>query len=566
MHDKQVDDSGRWKKAATWALGSVMATLPLSAAATAIHMPGGEHIEIAGQDMVVRPEIGRDVTNLDGFATLSTHKHIPIIDLNIGASVNPTHIGAIDPSDPSIINAVRQIAGDPEPHRQHVQEAATRFIIERGAEGGIPVAAAELAGVLLYRRQRRKYEQLGDEAASIVRTQNRDLRRAGAATIALASVALTFNGARILSHDEHIPVHPSAQLERIGATGIELGPLAEKLMPIVMTFLPYTKEFYDELAKQAGQAVHDNPDLSKEPADGIVRLGFVDDFQNVNGMARTTAGSFRQGHVDHAFVLGDWTDLGTPYETSIFDSFTYNLGKEIPATTTAGLHDTDEILHTAAGRGITVADDTTKDMDGVKVLSLNDPRVSMIGSGYQGWKLRDKDVDVESFIQQSAAEICLSNPDIVANHASDLAEQLMQAADAAGCPIKLLLNGRSYEFIGPTYHQNVATGTTTTEITLGSGGGHIDTSANPGVIEGPATALFLDIDTAADTYRYYVETAQTDDSVTITPPISVSVPYAEYLQTGETGVDVATPANDLNKKSAADDTATQADGPIVQHR
>ena len=85
-----------------------------------------------------------------------------------------------------------------------------------------------------------------------------------------------------------------------------------------------------------------------------------------------------------------------------------------------------------------------------------------------------------------------------------------------------MLDGRSYDFLGA---QQVQTPTgQTTELTLGSAGGHVDTKPDPGIIQHPARFAILYVDPDRDQARYAVVTVDPDASVDITAPVPFGAP------------------------------------------
>ena len=86
----------------------------------------------------------------------------------------------------------------------------------------------------------------------------------------------------------------------------------------------------------------------------------------------------------------------------------------------------------------------------------------------------------------------------------------------AGCQQVAVLDGRSYQFVGPR-HLTTEAGDPTIEFTSGSAGGHVDTIPNPGVIRNPARFSILYVDKATGGRSYAVVTVAPDASVSVTP-------------------------------------------------
>ena len=119
----------------------------------------------------------------------------------------------------------------------------------------------------------------------------------------------------------------------------------------------------------------------------------------------------------------------------------------------------------------------------------------------------------------------------------------------AGCQQVAVLDGRSYQFVGPqtvpvtseaTSSGAAVAGSPAIEFTGGSTGGHITTVPDPGTIKSPARFAILSVQPDGGDATYAVVTVDPDSSVTVTPEISLDVPYEEFLDTGETGLAVDT--------------------------
>jgi hypothetical protein len=142
-------------------------------------------------------------------------------------------------------------------------------------------------------------------------------------------------------------------------------------------------------------------------------------------------------------------------------------------------------------------------------------------------------VDTEQFLEDTTEEACAERPDLVLLHDHVLGRSIAEA----GCHEIAVLDGRSFEFVGP---QEVATtnGGPALEFTGGSSGGHGDTSPDPGAVRNPATFSILTLRPDGAPATYAVVTVRPDAAVDVTPEISLGVPYVEFLATGTTGLDL----------------------------
>jgi hypothetical protein len=167
-----------------------------------------------------------------------------------------------------------------------------------------------------------------------------------------------------------------------------------------------------------------------------------------------------------------------------------------------------------------VADGSSQDIDGLRLLSAADPRISTVGSFGAGTVLRDPDVDTDTFVTDTVRQACADRPDFVLLHDHALGRRIAEA----GCQGSAVLDGRSYQLLGP---QPVTTDLqgTTTEYTSGSAGGHLDTKPDPGVIRHPARFSILSFRPDTAETRYAVVTVLPDTSVTVSRLVPLSVPW-----------------------------------------
>jgi hypothetical protein len=247
----------------------------------------------------------------------------------------------------------------------------------------------------------------------------------------------------------------------------------------------------------------------------------AEDFEDVNGMARQVGFAADLVDADFIALTGDLTFAGKPIETYLLDTIDYYSGKR-PVYLAPGLHDTTAVTDAAAARGWHVADGTTQTVAGLRLLLAADPRVSTVGDFGSGTVPRDPDVDLDTFVADTARASCDDTTDFVLLHDHLLGRQIAEI----GCQQVAVLDGRSYDFDGP---QRVATadGGVTTEFTSGSSGGHTDTAPDPGVIEHPArfAVFYVDPENLAST-SYAVVTVQPDASVTVTSRLPLGRPLA----------------------------------------
>ena len=309
--------------------------------------------------------------------------------------------------------------------------------------------------------------------------------------------------------------------------GTEVNGLAAELLPFLSILRPRST-FYDTVADNLERAIAERPSLRRS-GDEVV-LVLAEDFEDVNGMARQVG--LAADLVDASFLAltGDLTFAGLAVETYIIDTVDY-YSDHRPVYFTPGLHDTDVVIEAAAARGWHVADGSTVDAEGLSVLLASDPRISTVGGFGTGSVLRDPDVDVDQFVADTIEEACAEEPDLVILHDHLLGRRIAEA----GCQGVAVLDGRSYQFVGPQ-DVPVPSGTPATEFTGGSTGGHVTTVPDPGNIKSPARFAILSVQPDGGDATYAVVTVDPDSTVTVTQEISLEVTYQEYLDTGHTGL------------------------------
>jgi hypothetical protein len=205
-----------------------------------------------------------------------------------------------------------------------------------------------------------------------------------------------------------------------------------------------------------------------------------------------------------------------------------------PVYFTPGLHDTPVVIAAARARGWHVGDGTTVEAEGLDLLTAPDPRLSTVGAFGTGNELRDPDVDTDQFVADTIEQACEDQPDFVLLHDHLLGRRIAEA----GCQRIAVLDGRSFQFVGP---QEVPTtsGDPALEFTGGSSGGHVDTRPDPGTIKHPARFAILTVQPDSGDTSYAVVTVNPDSSVTVTPEIRLDVAYQRFVSTGHTGLTLA---------------------------
>ncbi len=509
------------------------ATAPFAGALVAVAYAPPAQVEIAGQSVSVKPVLGQDTSRLlNGALVRPEHTHVDVIGKDIGVDVDGDWNRLI-PSDPQTRKYLTALWEDPTPQIGRLRDAARRYVVAWTALGfgaGAVVVAAVALGV---RYRRRRLAGYPPEQADVIRRHNRRLRATLAVAGTAALVAVDAVAVGVWRHDDHHVVVSNPVFAGTTLEGTEVNGLAAEVLPFLSILRPRST-FYDMAAANLESAIADRPTLQR--TDDEVVLVLAEDFEDVNGMARQVG--LAADLVDASFltITGDLTFAGLDVETYIIDTVDYYSDNR-PVYFTPGLHDTPVVIAAAQTRGWHVGDGSTVDADGLDVLLAPDPRLSSVGDFSSGSVLRDPDVDTDQFVADTIEQACEDQPDLVVLHDHLLGRRIAEA----GCQDIAVLDGRSFQFVGP---QRVPTtsGDPTLEFTGGSTGGHVDTRPDPGTITNPARFAILTVQRDTGEASYAVVTVAPDASVTVTPEIRLDVPYQRFVTTGRTGLTLAPPS------------------------
>jgi hypothetical protein len=514
---------------------ALFVTFPFACALVAVAYAPPTQLEVAGQTVSVKPVLGQDTSRLLGGALVRPdHAHVDVIGKDVGVDVDADWNQLI-PSDKRTRAYLTALWDDPTPQIGRIQDAARRHVLFWSAAGfvtGVAVAAGAWAGLAYRRRRLRGYPP---DEADLVRRHNRRLRGALAVLGTVALLTVDVVAVRIYLHDDHHTVLSSPVFDGTSLEGTEVNGLAAEVLPFLSILRPRSP-FYDTVADNLERALAQRPSLQR--SDDEVVLVLAEDFEDVNGMARQVG--LAADLVDASFLAltGDLTFAGLAVETYIIDTVDF-YSEHRPVYFAPGLHDTEVVLEAAAARGWHVGDGEIVDADGLSLLVAADPRITTVGGFGTGSVLRDPDVDVDQFVADTVETACAEQPDLVILHDHLLGRQVAEA----GCQEVAVLDGRSYEFVGP---QDVAvtsdslasgaSGASVIQFTGGSTGGHVTTVPDPGSIKSPARFAILSVQPDSGDATYAVVTVEPDTTVTVTPEISLGVPYEEFVDTGETGL------------------------------
>ena len=519
------------RRALWWALVVVVsATAPVAGALVAVGHAPPAHVEIAGQDVSVKPVLGQDTSRLlRGALVRPEHAHIGALGKDVGVDVDADWNRLI-PSDKETRAYLTALWDDPRPQIDRLQGAARHYVIFWGSVGfgaGL-LAVVVLWGGLAYRR--RRLARLPADEAALVRRYNRRLRWSLAVVASAALVAVDVAAVAVWRHDDQHVVVSSPVFAGTNLEGTEVNGLAAEVLPFLSILRPRTN-FYDLAAANLTSALADRPTLQRT-GDEVV-LVLAEDFEDVDGMARQVG--LAADLVDASFlaITGDLTFAGLAVETYIVDTVDY-YSQDRPVYFTPGLHDTPVVIAAARARGWHVADGSTEDAEGLNLLTAPDPRLSTVGAFGTGNVLRDPEVDPDQFVADTIERACEDEPDFVVLHDHLLGRRIAEA----GCQRIAVLDGRSYQLVGPQEVPTTA-GDPAVEFTGGSSGGHVDTRPDPGPVAHPARFVILTVQPDGGDTSYAVVTVNPDASVTVTPEIRLDVPYQRFVSTGKTGLTFA---------------------------
>lgn len=500
------------------ATGLLLVTVPIASALLAVAYAPPATVEIAGEPVTVRPVLGQTRTELFGGALLlPQHARLSAVGLDVGLDVDANWNNLV-PSDKQTRTYLTTLWENPQPAIDLIERAARRHLLVWATTGFLVGLGAELAVVLVLRQRRRRLATYSPEQAAFVERHNRRLRRtllAGGIAAALVVDVLALQV--YLRHDDRAVVG-TPSLDGTALEGMQVKGLLADAMPFLSVLRPRS-QFYDDVSAHLEDAIAAEPTLVR--GDGEVVFVMAEDFEDVNGMARQVGLAAQLVDADFIALTGDLTFAGKPIETYILDTIDYYSEKR-PVYFAPGLHDTTAITDAAKARGWHVADGRTHIASGLRILTAADPRISTVGDLGSGTVLRDPDVDTDTFVTDTAQASCDDTTDFVLLHDHLLGRQVAES----GCQQVAVLDGRSYDFVGPQ-RVTTASGGVTTEFTTGSAGGHTDTTPDPGVIEHPARFPIFYVDRETLTTSYAVVTVHPDASVSLTSRLPLGRPYAE---------------------------------------
>ncbi|MEP9383791.1 hypothetical protein [Nocardioides sp. KR10-350] len=507
-----------------YAVGVLLVLAPFAGALTAITYAPPAHLEVVGQDVTVKPVLGQDTTQLQSGAIIRPeHATIPVLGKDIGLDVEADWNQLI-PQDKRTRAYLTQLWDDPAPEMARIRSAAEQYLVRWTVVGFGAVLLLELGTWAGLRQRRLKLASYVEDEAALVAGHNRRLRVVSAVVALAAVAALDVVAVHSYAHDDQRTVVGSPVFAGTSLAGTEVDGLIGEIVPFLSMIEP-RNEFYDRVSDNLDDALEKTP---LEAGKDEVLFIAGEDLEDVNGMARILGRAADLTDADFLAYTGDLTFGGKAIESYLIDTIDYYSGG-VPVEFAPGLHDTDTIVQAAKARGWRVADGKTHEIAGIDVLTAADPRISDVGDFGAGVRLRDPDVDEDEFVSDVGEEACATEPDFVLLHDHLLGKRIAEQ----GCTSAAVVDGRSYELVGPRTVTTVR-GETAVEFTSGSAGGHTTTAPNPGTISSAATFEAFLYDTKTGETRYSVFTVRPDASVTVTPPISIDVPYQDFLDDGRT--------------------------------
>jgi hypothetical protein len=497
---------------------ALLVTIPFASALVALRIAPPSHVDIAGQPVAVKPLLGQDTSRLqDGALVRPEHAHLGLLHTDVGVDISADWNRLI-PSDKQTRAYLQALWDDPTPEIRRIQQAARAYVVIWGLMGfgvGALLAggAASLAGV-----RRRRLAAYPSEQAELIGAYNRRLRTTVAAAAVAAALALDAAGLATYLHRSHHVVTSSPLFSGTTLDGTEVNGLMAEVLPFLSILRP-RDTFYDTVARNLETALDHRHGL--RPRGDRMVFVVAEDFEDVNGMARQVGLAAKLVDASFIALTGDLTFAGKPVESYLIDTVNY-YSENRPVYFAPGPHDTHAIVQAAQARGWHVADGHAETVGGLTLLTAADPRISLVGDFGVGDEERDTGVDVDTFLKNTTDEACATHPDFVLLHDHLLGAQIA----TAGCQQVAVVDGRSYQFLGPR-RVTTQSGGTTYELTNGSAGGHTTTEPNPGDVQHPARFAILTYSPHLARTTYAVVTVFPSAAVSVTRPATLDVPYAD---------------------------------------
>lgn len=444
------------KSVARTALVATMVGLPILGGAAAVKYGPPKQIEVAGAHMAVSSEIGKNYSSLsltsDSPSSLLVQDHTTELGKPIGASAS------INQHDITY-GFLEQVADDPAPLADRIQEAAQAHFVERATEGAGGILLLELAGfaLVLYG---------GKEE----RERRQKLIHLTVASMAAAGAVTSATGINALTDSDHQTVVGSSFLDNTPLKGTEVDVTTQTINYLVQQ-VPHGEdaEFYPNVEKQVIRLIETSPELNEAGWSSVV---LIDDLQGNTGIARV-AGTAAKTLEAPLITTGDLTTLATKKEEEyVIDALTHYAEPDDtrPIYLIAGLHDIQSVIDYAKERGLIMPDGEAVTINGITFMGFDDPRISNISQLKSGDSLRNPDESVEQFITRTRESTCAEQPDFIVTHDHKLAEQLTQT----GCT-SLVVGARTFDDTSETSYATSADSTQSATLTLGSGGGYDST-------------------------------------------------------------------------------------------
>ena len=392
----------------------------------------------------------------DGALIRPEHAHVGVLGTDVGVDISADWNRLI-PSDKQTRQYLIALWDDPKPEIERIRRAARDHVVTWSLIGFLSGAVVAGGIAVLVRERERRLAAYTPEQRELVQAHNRRLRTGLVGAGVAGALALDAAGLATYLHRDHHVVASSPVFAGTTLEGTEVNGLMAEVLPFLSILRP-KDTFYDTVAQNLEEALAGRGDLRRR-AD---RMSFVlaEDFEDVNGMARQVGLAADLVDADFLAITGDLTFGGKPIESYLIDTVNY-YAKDRPVYFAPGLHDTQAIVQAAEARGWHVADGRTRTVGGLTLLAAADPRISLVGDFDVGDVLRDPDVDIDRFVADTTAEACASRPDFVILHDHLLGQEIA----ASGCQRVAVLDGRSYEFLGPRQVETTTGGTATSSPT-----------------------------------------------------------------------------------------------------
>lgn len=501
-------------------------TAPVAAGLAGVTFGPSTHTTFAGLEATSHARLGQDASNLDlgilGSVQSARHNSYAGIDVGVDIQINGDQLSLDDAATRA---ALGQVLSRPDPEIEHVGRATARSTAEHfGIGAGTMLGLEVMAGGIILGRRRfygRGGEKLMAEQIGWNRLESKIL--AGVGILALAGTCTI--GLAPVAHPNHQTVVPDVALMGTPLQGMQLKGALHDVAPVLISATEPQQKLTETMTTNTQELIAQRPNLL--PQDGWTYFAVADDLQDRSSMATEFGVLGKELGLDFLAMNGDWSSFNKfGFGSYMMDTVRYESGG-IETWSVNGDHDNELTNQYAIQAGMQVGDNKTHLVNNIPMLFLQSVRVSQLGA-QNGSTLRYPDIDAETAINNAVQEICDTHPGVILVHDHREGRPIAIAAIKAGCAVPAIIDGRSFEYVGPSVITVPGYPGQTVEFTLGSSGAHTDTSIDLGPIRVPAKIVEFALNNTTGELAYAPFTYHPDGTVTapesLTTLIAPSVP------------------------------------------